>query len=204
MQTLNSSLSFLSPIGRLFVVSGPSGVGKGTLLARLYERVAAIVPSVSATTRLPRPGEVEGVNYYFLTRERFERERDEGFFLESAEYGSQLYGTPMKPVKEQITQGFDVLLEIEVQGARLVKAKMPEAVLIYIQPPTMEELEARLRGRRTETEESIQKRLAAARWEQSAIPEYDYLLTNDDLKTASDQLISIVTAERCRIRKGQE
>ena len=189
--------------GRLFVVSGPSGVGKGTMLSRLYDRVSAIEPSISATTRDPRPGEVDGVNYYFVTQEAFENDIEKDFFLEYALYGPNYYGTPLLPLEEKISLNTDVLLEIEVQGARLVRRKRPDAILIYIQPPTMDELERRLRGRRTETEESIAKRLEIAQGEQAAILEYDYLITNDDLETSTEQLIGIVLAERCRIRPDE-
>ena len=193
-------VSYVSEKGRIFVVSGPSGVGKGTLLARLYKRVSAIVPSISATTRDPRPGEVEGVNYYFLRREQFEKEIAEGFFLEYASYGPNLYGTPLRPVENQLAHLLDVLLEIEVMGAQQIRLKKPDAILIYIQPPSLDELERRLRGRNTESEESIQRRLETAKTEQASISSYDYLITNDELDTATEQLISIVLAERCRIR----
>ena len=148
-------------------------------------RLSAIEPSISATTRDPRPGEVDGVNYYFVTQEAFENDIEKDFFLEYALYGPNYYGTPLLPLEEKISLNTDVLLEIEVQGARLVRIKRPDAILIYIQPPTMDELERRLRGRRTETEESIAKRLQIAQIEQAAILEYDYLITHDDLETST-------------------
>jgi len=182
------------------VVSGPSGVGKGTLLTRLFAAEPRAVRSISATTRAPRTGERDGIDYHFLTREQFAAEIEQGWFLEHAVYGNNLYGTPAQRVQEQRACGRDVFLEIEVQGAQIVRRLVPDAVLIYIQPPSLQELERRLRYRGTETEEVIQLRLTTAFTEQEQIPLYDYLITNDDLNAAYDALRSIVIAERHRLR----
>jgi guanylate kinase len=187
--------------GRLLVISGPSGVGKGTLLKRLFERLPGLVHSISATTRAPRPGEENGKHYYFMTREEFEDDIKHGFFLEYALYGENYYGTPKEPVQRLRKEGLDVVLEIEVQGAMQVRGRLPDATLIYIQPPSTKELERRLRHRGTETEERIQTRLAIAEQEQEYIPRYDYLITNDQLDEATDVLTSIVIAERHRVNR---
>ena len=182
--------------GRLFVISGPSGVGKGTLLARVRERVPNLAVSVSATTRPPRPGEVDGVNYYFTSREQFERNIAEKRFLEYEEYSGNLYGTPCEGVEMQRVAGLDVILEIEVKGAMQVREIVSDAILVYIAPPSLEELESRLRGRHTETEEAIQTRLKIAREEQRSIPRYDYCVVNDGLETAAAELIGIIEKGR--------
>lgn len=182
--------------GRLFVVSGPSGVGKGTLLKRLFGQVDNLVYSISATTRPPRPGEVDGVNYHFYTREQFEDEIQRGFFFEYAAYNGNLYGTPAASIRRQRDQGHDVILEIEVQGAMRVHELAPDAVLIYIKPPSREELERRLRARRTESEERIMSRLTTATYEESFLARYDYVLVNDNLDVADEVLRAIVEAER--------
>ena len=183
--------------GRLFVISGPSGVGKGTLLQRVMETVPNLAVSVSATTRAPRPGEADGVNYYFMTREQFEQNIAEGCFLEYETYGSNLYGTPRAGVEAQRNAGLDVILEIEVKGAMQVKAIAPDAILVYIKPPSLEILEERLRGRQTESEETIQTRLRIAAQELKRIAEYDYCLVNDDLDAATAELAQILrTAQK--------
>lgn len=176
--------------GRLYVVSGPSGVGKGTVLARLKSSYPRIWGSVSATTRTPREGERDGIDYFFLDREEFEREVDEGGFLEWAEYAGNLYGTPLERVRERIEQGYDVILEIEVQGALQVKEKMPECRLVFIEPPSFEELENRLRSRGTEDEETITRRLKTAELELEKKMEYDIQLVNDDIDRAVSELAS--------------
>ena len=182
--------------GRLFVVSGPSGVGKGTLLKRLFARVENLVYSISATTRPPRPGEIDGVSYHFYTREQFEEGIERGFFFEHAAYNGDLYGTPADSILRQRRQGFDVILEIEVQGAMRVHALAPDAVLIYIKPPSREELERRLRARQTESEERVQSRLTTALYEESFLARYDYVVVNGNLDVASEVLCAIIEAER--------
>lgn len=184
--------------GNLFIISGPSGAGKGTLVARLLEEVPDTWVSVSATTRRPRPGEEEGVSYYFLDREDFLALADEGGFLEWAEYAGNCYGTPLASVQREMTAGKQVILEIEVQGALQVKEKMPEAHLVFIEPPSLEELERRLRGRGTEADDVVRKRMDTALVELSHKMEYDIRLVNDDLDEAVAQLVAYVndTAEQ--------
>ena len=181
--------------GNLFVISGPSGAGKGTLVSRLMAAVDDAWLSVSATTRAPREGEVNGIQYYFVSFEEFERMIDAGEFLEWARFSGNYYGTPRASVRKHMAQGEQVILEIEIQGARQVKAQLPEAHLVFIEPPSLEELEKRLRGRGTESEDAIIRRLETARVELSGKMEYDMRLVNDDLDTASEELIAYV--EKC-------
>lgn len=181
--------------GNLFVISGPSGAGKGTLVARLIEAVPDARLSISATTRKPREGEVHGVHYYFSTRDEFMELVEQDGFLEWAEFAGNCYGTPRSFVEKSMAEGAQVILEIEVQGAFQVREKMPEAHLVFIEPPSLEVLEERLRGRGTEDEEAIQRRLATARVELSRKMEYDIRLVNDDLERAVDELIAIVNAK---------
>ncbi len=184
--------------GILFVMTGASGVGKDSIRRVALPQLGDIYYSVSATTRAQRPGEVDGQNYHFLTRERFDELLAADGLLEHAEYVGDLYGTPSAPVEEALAQGRDVLLELELVGARKVKARMPEAVMVFIAPPTMSELERRLRGRGTDSEEKIQKRLARAREEIKAMREFDYVVVNDDLYSAALDFVSIIRAERAR------
>lgn len=167
--------------GNLFVVSGPSGVGKGTVIGRLFQQRDGLWKSVSATTRAPRPGEVDGVDYFFVDRDDFERSVDEGGFLEWAEYSGNLYGTPLASVREHLDAGEDVILEIEVQGAFQVREAMPDSVLVFIEPPSMEELERRLRSRGSEDDDAVRRRLAAAKMEMARKMEYDKQFVNDDI-----------------------
>lgn len=178
--------------GNLFVISGPSGAGKGTLVARLLQEVPDAWVSVSATTRTPRPGEVDGVNYFFLDRDRFMKLVDENGFLEWAEYNGNCYGTPVKSVRDNMDAGKQVVLEIDVQGAFQVRDRIPQAKLVFIEPPSFDELEKRLRGRGTEDEETVQKRLEAAKVELSRKEEYDIRLVNDDLEAAVSELVAYV------------
>ncbi|WP_017326484.1 guanylate kinase [Synechococcus sp. PCC 7336] len=174
--------------GRLIVVTGPSGVGKGTLLAAIRRRHPELQMSISATTRSPRPGEIDGVHYFFYTREQFESLRDRGQFLEWAEFAGNLYGTPLAPVKQRLQAGEDVILEIELQGARQVARTWPEAFKLFIRPPSLAELERRLRERGQDTEESIQKRLATAELELKAESEFDLAIVNDRIDRAVQEL----------------
>lgn len=178
------------PRGDLFVISGPSGAGKGTVIARVLERVSRTWLSVSATTRAPRPGERDGANYFFLTEEEFERGIAEDGFLEWARYADNFYGTPRASVEEHIVAGDQVILEIEVQGALQVKERMPEAKLVFIAPPSLEVLEQRLRGRGTEDEATIRKRMDAARVELSQEKEYDICFVNDRLDACIDEVVA--------------
>jgi len=175
-------------MARLTVITGPSGVGKGTLVGRLLSRHPRIWLSVSATTRAPRPGEVEGQSYFFLSREHFEQQVADGGFLEWAEFAGNLYGTPRQPVEQHLAAGRPVLLEIELEGARQVRHSFPAGFQLLIQPPSLEELERRIRGRGTDAEEAIQRRLALARVELAAEAEFDATLVNGDLDQALAEL----------------
>lgn len=184
--------------GILFVISGASGVGKGTLRAAAADALCGVAYSVSATTRARRPGERDGVDYHFVGREAFQAMVARGALLEYAEYVGDFYGTPAEPVDAALAAGRDVLLEIELAGARQVKAARPEAVMLFIAPPSIGELERRLRGRGTDSEEKIAQRLARAREEIGAVREFDYVVVNDDLSEAAGLFEAILKAERAR------
>ena len=186
--------------GQLIVLSGPSGSGKSTVISELLGQRQDIHFSVSFTTRQPRVGEADGVNYHFVDRAEFERMISAGELLEYAEYVGNYYGTSLKVIQEKVAAGTDVLLDIEVQGAAKVRAKCPEAVLIFIIPPSFEELSRRLRGRNTDSEETIAGRLRKAREEYRQIPSYDYLVVNDKVSAAAAEIIAILLAEDCRTR----
>ncbi|HEY3297720.1 MAG TPA: guanylate kinase [Armatimonadota bacterium] len=183
----------------LIVLSGPSGVGKDTLLDRLEQKCLGLERCVTYTTRAPRPMEVSGADYHFVSEDEFQRIIAEDGFLEYAKVHLNHYGTPSVPVANSRAKGLDVVLKIDVQGGLTVKVKVPDAVMIFIAPPSLEELERRLRARTTDTEAAITKRLADARNEIAKISEYDYLVVNDDIDTAVDRLNCIITAERSRI-----
>ena len=183
--------------GTLFVITGPSGAGKGTVLKQVMQSLEQLYFSVSATTRAPREGEVDGVHYHFLTKERFEELIANDRFLEYARYAENYYGTPLDPVEEHLEQGHDVILEIELQGALQVKKRLPKAVLVFIAPPSFEELESRLRGRGTEAEKVILKRLAIARQECANMDEFRYIVVNDEVESAADRLRAIMLSHRC-------
>lgn len=187
--------------GILFVMTGASGVGKGTLREAAADVLADVVYSISATTRPRREGEVDGVHYHFLERSVFERRVADGAMLEHAEYVGDLYGTPAGPVDAALAEGHDVLLEIELAGARQVKRARPEAVMLFIAPPSLAELERRLRGRGTDPESKIQKRLVRAREEIRALREFDYVVVNDVLDVAATTFRSVIAAERARARR---
>ena len=189
--------------GLLLVISGPSGVGKGTLVNALMERNQKIKMSVSATTRAPRPGEIEGVHYFFKTEEEFKAMVDRGEFLEYIHvFGSKYYGTPRSFVEQQLENGYDVILEIDVQGAMKVKQAFPNAVLIFITAPSMSEIKSRLIGRGTETMEQVEKRFATAFEEIKMIPQYDYVIINDVVDVAVHHMEAILEAERCRTSRS--
>lgn len=178
--------------GKLFVISGSSGVGKGTLLKKLLERNPELEVSISATTRNPRPNEVDGVNYFFTSKEEFLKEVDNGEFLEWAEFNGNYYGTKQAWVERNLNKGRNLILEIETKGTLQIKQKLPDAVLIFILPPSLEELEHRLRGRNTEDEETIQGRLHEVRREIECSKNYDYKIVNDDITRALDELESVI------------
>ena len=175
--------------GRLIVVSGPSGAGKSTLIRASLESVPELAYSVSATTRDPRPGEVDGKDYIFLSREEFERWIEEGRFLEWAEYSGNLYGTPEQKVEELLEDGKSVILEIELQGARLVRNKRPDAVMVFVRAPSLNETRRRLAGRATESEEALESRLATAVGEVAASAEFDHEVVNEDRERARNDIV---------------
>lgn len=190
--------------GLLVVLSGPSGAGKGTIVKALLERLPEIRLSVSATTRAPRPGETDGKEYYFISREKFSRMTEEGRMLETAEYCGNCYGTPAAPIEEWTSQGTNVILEIEVQGGGNVKKKRPDSVGIFILPPSRTELEHRLKTRGTESDDIIRERLAAADRELKEVEHYDYVVVNDTVENAVEQICSILHAEKCRTGRNAE
>ncbi len=173
----------LSP-GKLIVLTGPSGVGKGTLMRLLLSRHPELNYSISATTRPPRLGEVDGKDYYFISRSKFQQLIEEGEFLEWAEFAGNLYGTPRKPAINLMESGKSVLLEIELEGARQIRAAFPELLSIFILPPSFNELEKRIRGRKKDTEDAISRRLKRAKEEIDSADEFDLQIVNDDLETA--------------------
>ena len=177
---------------KLFVISGCSGVGKGTVINKFMERNKDFILSVSCTTRKPREGEINGVHYFFLSHEEFEKSISENKFLEYAQFAGNYYGTKKKYVQQKMDEGFNVLLEIDTQGAVQVKEKMPDAVLIFIAPPSFEELEHRLRGRHTEDEATIQKRLSQVKIELERSQKYDYTVINDNVDRAVTEIENIV------------
>lgn len=190
--------------GLLLIISGPAGVGKGTIVNYLVEGESNYFKSVSATSRKPRYMEREGEDYYFVTRAEFMRRVKRGEMLEYTEYNGNYYGTPLPPMKAHFEAGENVVLEIETDGAFQVKSKMPESVLIFICPPSYEQLEARLRGRNTETEEAIIRRLSTARHELSLMPKYDYIIVNEDGKSdlSAQYVREIVRAEQLSSKRG--
>ena len=185
----------MSAKGQLFVVTGPSGVGKGTLIAELLKEVTGLELSVSATTRTPRPGEQEGVDYHFMDDASFEQHVQAGDFIEHAGYAGHRYGTLASEVGPRIERGAGVVLEIELQGARQVRERMPEAVRIFITPPSAQALRDRLVGRGTDEPEQIESRLEVAREELDAAHEFEHVIVNDDLDVAAAELAKLVRAE---------
>lgn len=185
--------------GKLIVISGPSGVGKSTVIKQVMDRLSNLHFSVSATTRPIRPGEVDGKNYFFVDRDAFQSMIERKELLEYAEYVGNFYGTPEAPIDQALNRGEDILLDIEVQGALNVKKRRPDAVLIFMMAPSFAELERRLSGRGDTAPDVVCERLNHAKWEFSHADAYDYLVVNDQVENAVNEIISIVTAEKCKM-----
>lgn len=183
---------------KLFVISGSSGVGKGTVLKGFLDRNPNFMLSISCTTRAPRKGEADGINYFFISKEEFQNCIDNDKFLEWAEFAGNRYGTKRKYIRQCLDEGKDIILEIETQGALQVKKQMPEAILIFICPPSLETLEKRLRGRHTEDEATIQKRLNEVKTELKRAENFDYKVVNDDLEKAIEDLEKIISGEQAK------
>ncbi|PRX25089.1 guanylate kinase [Orenia metallireducens] len=185
--------------GNLIILSGPSAVGKGTVLRALLEEYDEVCYSVSATTREPREGEIDGVHYFFMSQDEFRASIKNDEFIEWAKVHNNYYGTPRNYVEETLKSGKDVILEIDIQGARQVAESFSEGVFVFLAPPSMEELKSRIYKRGTETEDAIQTRMSNATKELEEIDRYDYLIINDEVENAVDKLKSIIIAERCKI-----
>ena len=190
--------------GKSFIITGPSGVGKSTVLQQFMAKRSNLYFSVSATTRAPRPGEVDGVHYHFLDKETFRQWIENGEFLEHAEFVENYYGTPKRFVDEAMDRGEDVILDIELQGVLQVHEKRPETVRIFLAPPSWEELERRLTERGTDTPDKIQKRLQRAKEDFSAAGTFDYFVINDTVEKAVEELVAIFTAEHCKAEERME
>ena len=191
--------------GQLIVISAPSGAGKDTVVKELMKRDGNnLWVSVSATSRAPREGEKEGVDYYYLSKEEFEKKIEEGFFIEYTNYAGNYYGTPKKYIKDKIDQGIDVILIIEIEGASNIKKLVPEAIFIFIMPPSLKELVRRLKNRGTETNEKIMKRFHEAYKEVNDVSKYNYVVVNDKLEEAVDKVEAILKAEKCRVDRIEE
>lgn len=188
--------------GLLIILSGPSGAGKGTLCLELLRQQKSVKYSVSCTTRAPRPGEIEGESYFFRTHEEFEYMIKNNELLEWAEFCGNYYGTPRFAVKQFLEAGYDVILEIDIQGALQVRKQYPEGVFIFVAPPSIDVLSQRIHQRGTESEEVIQERLAKAFQEMSFLSEYDYLIVNDEIPKGVEKLRSIIIAEKCRVKRN--
>lgn len=186
--------------GFLLILSGPSGSGKDTVIDCLLKRDSQIVCSVSMTTRKPRPGEQDGVNYFFVSKEEFEQRIAQDEMLEWAKYGENYYGTPKTPILKWIGEGKTVILNIEVQGAGKIKEQMPEVRTMFLMPPSVQALRARLKGRGTESDEEIEKRIAIARYEISHAYDYDYIIVNNRLEDAVEGVLEVVNRNRAMLR----
>ena len=190
--------------GTLIVISAPSGAGKGTVISRLLEKENNLWLSVSATSRAPRTNDIEGETYYFYSKEEFENKIKEGYFLEYAEYAGNYYGTPKKIIEEKLNEGIDVILEIEIQGAMQIKKLIPEALFIFIMPPTLQELKRRLVGRNTDSKEKIIERFKIAYKEINEVSKYNYVVVNDEVDNAVSKIEAIIKAEKCRVDRIEE
>ena len=190
--------------GSLIVVSGPSGSGKGTVIQDFLKHNDKAWLSISCTSRNPRPGDVPNESYFFISREEFEERIELGEFLEYAEYNGNYYGTPKEHIEEKLKKGIDVILEIEVQGALKVKESVPEAICIFIMPPTMRELKKRLVGRGTESKDKVLERFKTAYKEINQIANYNYVVTNDTIEQASEKISAILLSEKCRVDRIEQ
>lgn len=190
--------------GTLIVISAPSGAGKGTVISKLLEKEDNLWLSVSATSRTPRTNDIEGVTYYFYSKEEFENKIKEGYFLEFAEYAGNYYGTPKEFIEEKLSKGIDVILEIEIQGAMQIKKLIPEALFIFIMPPTLQELKRRLVGRNTDSKEKIIERFKIAYKEINEVSKYNYVVVNDEVDNAVSKIEAIIKAEKCRVDRIEE
>ena len=184
--------------GKTFIISGPSGVGKSTVLSALLEKRKNLYFSVSATTRDPRPGELDGIHYHFMDAESFRKWIAMDQFLEYAEYVGNYYGTPLAPILEATERGIDVVMDLDVVGALKVKARVPSAVLIFITAPSFEEIERRLNSRGDVAPQAMAERLERAHWEYTQAPKYEYIVMNDNVESAVYKMLAIMTAEKCK------
>ena len=190
--------------GQLIVVSGPSGAGKDTIVSKVIENNDKIWLSVSATSRKPRKGEVEGINYFFLNKEEFEQKIKEDYFVEYATYADNYYGTPKEKIIKKLEKGIDVILVIEIEGARKIKEILPETLFIFIMPPSEKELLSRLKNRKTEDKKKIIERFNIAYKEINEVTKYNYVVVNDKIDEAVDKVESIIKAEKCRVDRIEE
>ena len=190
--------------GNLIVISGPSGCGKGTICDLLLNNNPNLFLNVSMTTRKPRKGEIDGVNYYFVSKTEFKSRIKDGMMLEYVTYNDNYYGTPKKEVEDKLSKGIDVILEIEIEGAAKVNDAMPEAIFIFIMPPSMRELKRRLVKRNTETKEQIIERFKRAYQEINEVNKYNYIVINDDIDVASSKIEAIIKAEKCRVNRIED
>lgn len=200
---MNNTIDKNKREGLLIIISGPSGAGKGTVYNEVVARRSNIKKSVSVTTRNPRPGEVEGVHYYFRTLEQYQEMIAKGEFLETASVYCNYYGTPKAPVLKMLADGNDVMFEIDTLGAEQIRKKYPKSITIFLMPPSFEELERRLRGRGTESEEAITRRLGLARSELSKYKLFDYIVFNDNVENAIEGVISIIDAEKSKTTRNE-
>lgn len=190
--------------GLLIVISAPSGAGKGTIINKMLEKNNNLWLSVSETSRPMRANDIDGITYHFCTKEEFEEKIKDDYFLEYALYANNYYGTPKKYIQEHLSKGQDVILEIEIQGAMQIKKLIPEALFIFIMPPSLNELKKRLVGRGTDTKEKILERFKIAYQEMNNVTKYNYVVVNDEIDVAADKILSIIKAERCRVDRIED